>query len=392
MSIQLPFASGRSRLRSLLDVGALLTSCATLTACGEVIVLDAEPAPDACASRETWEQIPTPSFVPKDFGMGSAWGGGRLFVFGDHTSPGTQAGLFDAATDTWRDITEGAPEDREKAVAGWAGNRFLIAGGQVASSGSVPTQDVMEDGLYDPETNTWTKIPAMSPRSYGMAVSTGSEVIVWGGGPLGKGPLSGGAALNVEQLVWKGIDSFNEDKRFLGTAVWTGTQMIVWGGNRGPNLTGGSYHPEEDAWEAIAASGEPEQRESHTAVWAGKVMIVFGGRTQSDTFRSGGVYDPATDTWRPTAEAAFARQWHVALWTGSRMLVFGNSDDNAKVSTTPPEAYDLEADAWEAIPGSTPHFSARYGAWDGCRAILVGAGCSGESCVAETWSYRPDRP
>ena len=56
-------------------------------------------------------------------------------------------------------------------------------------------------------------------------------------------------------------------------------------------------------------------------------MIVWGGYSGSANLNSGGVYDPATDTWTATSmtNAPSARRYHRAVWTGSRMIVWGGS-------------------------------------------------------------------
>ena len=48
-------------------------------------------------------------------------------------------------------------------------------------------------------------------------------------------------------------------------------------------------------------------------------MIVWGGGTEfPNVFNTGGRYDPATDSWRPTStlNAPSARSGHTAVWTG----------------------------------------------------------------------------
>jgi hypothetical protein len=55
-------------------------------------------------------------------------------------------------------------------------------------------------------------------------------------------------------------------------------------------------------------------------------MIVWGGRP-NQTPGTGGLYDPAADTWfpTPTSNAPAGRQGYVAVWTGSKMIVWGGS-------------------------------------------------------------------
>jgi N-acetylneuraminic acid mutarotase len=104
--------------------------------------------------------------------------------------------------------------------------------------------------------------------------------------------------------------------------------MIVWGGGgasgQGVN-TGGVYDPAADSWSATSTTNAPSGRFYHTAVWTGSRMIVWGGDTSGGPLNTGGVYDPAANSWSATSttNAPSARFYHTAVWTGSRMIVWG---------------------------------------------------------------------
>jgi hypothetical protein len=75
--------------------------------------------------------------------------------------------------------------------------------------------------------------------------------------------------------------------------------------------------------------GPPERRSGHTAIWNGSVMIVWGGWGGSGNwFRTGGRYDPSTDSWKATliAGAPTGRAEHTAVWTGTEMIIWGGHD------------------------------------------------------------------
>ena len=79
----------------------------------------------------------------------------------------------------------------------------------------------------------------------------------------------------------------------------------------------------DDTW--TTTSGPPDPRGGPTAVWTGSEMIVWGGGNNSGNLDTGGRYNPATDSWTPTAtiNAPSARAYHTAVWTGSEMVVWG---------------------------------------------------------------------
>jgi hypothetical protein len=122
-------------------------------------------------------------------------------------------------------------------------------------------------------------------------------------------------------------------------AVWTGSKMFVWGGKGGGVLaTGGLYDPATNTWTATSTTDAPPGAYDATAVWddVDHVVIVWGGVGAGGTLlSSGGRYDPATDTWQPTSPFPFAgRANHTAVWakglsgfttTTAGMIVWGGT-------------------------------------------------------------------
>ena len=54
----------------------------------------------------------------------------------------------------------------------------------------------------------------------------------------------------------------------------------------------------QETWTATATAAAPSPRHLHTAVWTGSKMIVWGGGGSFPPQYTGGIYDPAADTWR----------------------------------------------------------------------------------------------
>lgn len=85
-------------------------------------------------------------------------------------------------------------------------------------------------------------------------------------------------------------------------AVWTGTEMIMWGGVFGSNgiNKGGVYDPATNTWRPVSRENAPTPYlGGNTTIWAGdgvNKMIVYGGSFYPQG-RDGGMYDPVTDQW-----------------------------------------------------------------------------------------------
>src|SRR5437773_2230054 len=82
----------------------------------------------------------------------------------------------------------------------------------------------------------------------------------------------------------------------------------------------------DDTWTATTLTNAPTPRVDHTAVWTGTEMIVWGGGdNNSQSFNTGGRYNPSTDSWTSTSttNVPAARGSHTAVWTGSEMIIWG---------------------------------------------------------------------
>jgi len=154
------------------------------------------------------------------------------------------------------------------------------------------------------------------------------------------------------------------------TAVWTGTKAIFWGGDYYDGVehylnTGGVYDPATDSWVATPTDNAPSGRSLHSAVWADPEMIVWGGASPVGE-NTGGKYNPGTNSWvaLETANAPTARYNHKAVWTGTEMIVWGgygggdlntggryNGNSWTPTSTTnAPEARDSFTAVWTGSP------------------------------------------
>ncbi len=180
----------------------------------------------------------------------------------------------------------------------------------------------------------WTNLQTTgSPSlSAGTAIWTGSKMILWGGAGGGF-PTNQGALYDPVSNSWSPTTTTNAPTGRWGghAAVWTGSKMIIWGGNDGYNpiatfKSGGLYDPATNTWTPTSTTNAPTGRGGVSAVWTGKKMIVWGGGNGS-FFNSGGIYDPESDTWTATSttNAPEARSYQSAFWTGSKMLIWGDT-------------------------------------------------------------------
>ncbi len=195
-------------------------------------------------ATDRWRRL-APSPLRGRQGQQAVWTGREVLLWG-----GTDAGggydpepagaAYDPATDAWRVLPEAPIAGRVLHSATWAGGRMLVWGG-TGEAGPGREQRPLGDGAsYDPVADAWTALPAapLAPRFGHAAVSTGDDLVIWGG--VGDRFFRAGAAYDVAAGAWSEIGTSPVDSPARYPAVWTGQALLVWGGN--PDPDGGAWY------------------------------------------------------------------------------------------------------------------------------------------------------
>ena len=321
-------------------------------------------SPSGACTDDTWTPTTTTN-APSPRGYHTAvWTGTEMIVWGgfDGTNYLNTGGRYDPVTDTWTATsTTNAPDARRYHTAVWTGTEMFVWGGS-SNAGYFNT-----GGRYDPVTNTWTvtsttSAPSARDQLIGVyiTVPTTSGVLVWGGS--NGTPLNTGGYYMPGTDTWTTVSTTNAPSpRVSHTGVSTGTQMIVWGGTANGIYfnTGGLYNPVTDSWTATSTTNAPDARSSHTAVWTSTQMIIWGGGANGKHFNTGGLYDPITDMWTPTSttNAPSGRILHTAVWTGAEVIVWGGYDGVNYLNTG--GRYDPFTNGWRITDNEPPAPQAR---------------------------------
>ena len=323
--------------------------------------------PDAVSIRGLPRARPT--HPPGAHFTRAVWTGSEMIVWGGQNGDqGFNNGArYNPATDTWRSISNPGAPAGSRAV--WTGTEMIVWG---AGSG----------GRYNPVTNTWRSVSTTNAPGYRgnhSAVWDGMEMIVWGGvDPFGFA-LNTGGKYDPSTNSWTVTSTTNAPAaRSQQTAVWTGSEMIIWGGldyfGAYGLRTGGRYDPSTDSWTATSITNAPSNRHQHTAVWTGSEMIIWGGASQSGVSNTGGRYSPATNSWTATSttNAPPGRARHTAVWTGSEMITWGGFTASGPTNTG--GRYNPKVDSWAAT-STTGAPTIRYdhtAVWTGSQLIVWG--------------------
>lgn len=268
------------------------------------------------------------------------WTGTEMMVWGGRiegdsaTTYLSDGARYKPLNNSWQAISSSqAPEGRYRHTGIWTGSEMVIWGGK-------GSEYFKTGGRYDPATNAWLQTNlagAPTGRRGHRAIWTGSQMVVWGGFRYDGAVVyfNDGGRYEPSGNSWQAINTTNAPAaREYHTAVWTGSEMIVWGG--GPNgagsalMTGGRYDPVNDTWSATSTINAPSKRKNHSAIWTGSEMIVWGGYYSDgyqDYFNTGGVYDPVNNIWQATTllNSPRGRMDHSAVWTGAKMIIWGGN-------------------------------------------------------------------
>src|SRR5207247_155951 len=150
--------------------------------------------------------------------------------------------------------------------------------------------------------------------------------------------------------------------------------------------SGGLYNPATDTWTTTSTGANvPSARREATAVWTGSVMVVWGGTDDSTYLATGGRYNPSTDSWfrMSTTGVPTGRSGHTAVWTGNQMIVWGGeglsynctcSNEASLGCTTNAQCRFCFSD--HTIPCTSSTQCAAVGGPCGSQGTCIGSGCA----------------
>ncbi|WP_205633683.1 hypothetical protein [Labilithrix luteola] len=334
-----------------------------------------------------------------DKGTGAAsWNGKNVFVWEEL---GKSGAVYSPDMDTWDPVSDsGGPFD----VIGrtqlgilapsiiWVDEHRAIFWGGMGCGDSL-SASCDEAYIYDRLSKSWSKISSIAPvpgRTDHTAIWTGTKMLVWGGDQwfdsVHGEQRTDGASYDPVSNEWEVMTNAGAPaQRDAHTSIWTGTVMIVWGGRqwRGGGVPafladGGIYEPATDSWRPISSIGAPSERGWHSAVWTGTEMLVWGGlSTTSDgsghveTHQDGFAYDPVLDRWRPLSMvgAPSKRTEHSAVWTGTNMIVWGGFGEGDRADGG---IYDPKTDTWQRMESAPFGRGEHFAFWTGSRMLVYG--------------------
>lgn len=279
---------------------------------------------------------------------------GRLLLTGGYrvdcsvncTDPGSE--IYDPAHDSWSTTASMSTIRDYAGAVTLSDGRVLVAGGVDPTSSSLYLASAQ---IYDPTSQIWTTAASMNFAREGptLLLLHDGRVLVSGGiGPISGssihstpgGPNCGTAgcptqvnALEIYDPVsntWTNIGDLPTPCYGYALTVLPSGMVLLTGGstNTGTGPIYGNYllDPTTLKWTPVAPMNDPRFYHTATLMATGDVLVAGGYDSSGAGPTSAEIYDPAANTWTPTASGM---TWHVgasaALLTDGRVLVHGFS-------------------------------------------------------------------
>ena len=224
---------------------------------------------------------------------------------------GPSAALYDPSSRTWASVAaptaEGDYQERGWHTSALVGNGKVLYIGGWSRSGNRQLDSV---GLYDPLTGSVSPTSSMSEDRYqasSIDLADGRVLVTggydWDGNE--RATLASAEVYDPSSGSWSGAGEMAMSRVGHTMTVLSDGRVLVVGDvlNRRTEI----YDPSTDNWSEAADT--IETREGHTATLLkdGRVLVAGGARGSPDqpfAVTSAEVYDPVTDTWTPSTEAA----------------------------------------------------------------------------------------
>lgn len=183
---------------------------------------------------------------------GSAWTGREIIIWGGYgqwPKAYSDGAAYDPDTDTWRMLPEAPLSPAAPVATVWTGEEVIVWGSTSRSGSST------EGAAYDPSTNEWRALPR-APQSInsGTGVWTAGdhpsepeEMVILGAHLNSRNSTQNdhavGIAYNPESNTWRRLPDVDLSPN--GSSIsWTGEEIVVWDGG----LNASAYNPASNQW------------------------------------------------------------------------------------------------------------------------------------------------
>jgi hypothetical protein len=246
---------------------------------------------------------------------------GKLYVFAGfdtNTEPMSRVDVYDPATDTWTRLSD-MPTRLTHAGTATVGRSVYFAGGYIGANPTGGSQifGVTDVWRYDVDTDTYTAMPDLpSRRGSGGLVALGNELHFFGGNNSDREDVGDHYVLNLDGgTQWTTAAPLPNGRSHMGYAALGGKIYAISGqiGNDEDLITQNDVHVWDPAnpgvWTEIPSIPQAVSHISSSTFVVGDRILVLGGETAHQAaIRTNWAYDPAINAWTELTGLPSARR------------------------------------------------------------------------------------
>ena len=268
------------------------------------------------------------------------------------------AAALSASSITWTTRAQ-APIARAEALKAVVKTRLYVFGGFSNELGPVTRSDV-----YDPASNTWTKVTDMPTRLTHSGVAVVGTDVYFAGGYVGIGSSGYNQTFGVRDVrkfstttkTWSTLPQLPVALAGGGLVALGRTLHYFSGNNSSRNDVGNHYELNLDNTAAgwITRAALPDPRSHFGYATRGRFIFAIGGQHGNDdgltTVQSVHRYDPLSNSWAKRADVPIAVS-HIASATfvhNGKIIVAGGEIAH-ETPTARVYSYDTEANKWSSL-------------------------------------------
>lgn len=178
---------------------------------------------------------------------------------------------------------------------------------------------------------------------------------------------------NFEGITYQDTANFNfaDDQRNFRSFKWGGDKCFVFGGSEIVNNTtvysnkGEIFDATTESITTMTSVNAPSPRQLPRMFWTGSKLIVIGGSTNT-TIGTGGIYDPATDSWTTMSNPNTSDNVFLNMLinnTKDKLILFRGWDNTGVIKSG--RVYDIASNTWTTMSDTG------YPSWREGMAIIM---------------------
>lgn len=262
--------------------------------------------------------------------------GDKLYTIGGNYGSLLPATLevYDIPTNMWSVVTSvNMPTARHGSACCALNGKFYVFGGSLGNGWAPMTN---EAHVYDPTTNTWTKL-ANAPNAVALHCAV---------------PING------KIYLFGGFDGGNQSNAFY------------------------EYDPVANTYRTISNAQSPIH--GHRGVVIRNKMYLLGGAAGAGATNQLISYDPVTNTWASRAASPIGHTYAFAGALGDNLYLFGGSLNTNTTTNKRLFKYNANTNAWTELPsGASPRYLGWMAVSD--EALYLHGGYDNSSIYKELW-------